>query len=72
MMLTAIVPQGNVESDLQIQDDRVRLFTVDRDNKGTTVISRIHIDDELLNMIADGWTLSRLWVMGHLGGVPDV
>ena len=19
-----------------------------------------------------GWTLSRLWVMGHLGGVPNV
>lgn len=57
---------------LPLQDDRVRLFTVSRTASGRTSIRRIVVDDDLLEKAADGWTLSRLWVMGHLGGVPDV
>ncbi len=57
---------------LPLQDDRIRLFTVSRTTTGRTTIRRIEVDDELLARAADGWTLSRLWVMGHLGGVPDV
>ncbi len=57
---------------LPIQDDNVRLFAVDRSNKGRTVIHRVVPDSTLLAKAQDGWTLSRLWVMGHLGGVPNV
>lgn len=57
---------------LQLQDDRVRLFTVSRTSSGRTSVRRVKIDDGLLQRGKDGWSLSRLWVMGHLGGVPDV
>jgi len=32
----------------------------------------VEVSEKLLKMADDGWTLSRLWVMGHLGGVPNV
>jgi predicted ATPase len=58
---------------LPLEDDRVRLFVVDRNSDGHTVIQRIEITEELRRLHADkGWPLSRLWVMGHLGGVPNV
>jgi predicted ATPase len=57
---------------LPLQDDRVRLFTVDRDNKGKTVIKRIIVDEKLLEMKEKGWTLSRLWMNKLIGGMPDV
>ena len=57
---------------LPLQDDRVRLFTVSRTSSGRTTVRRIEIDDRLRKKAENGWTLSRLWVMGHLGGVPDV
>lgn len=57
---------------LPLQDDRVRLFTVDRDNKGKTVIERVVVDQKLLDMKAKGWTLSRLWMNKLIGGMPDV
>ena len=42
---------------LPLQDDRVRLFTVDRDNKGKTVIKRVVVNGKLLDMAKEGWTL---------------
>jgi hypothetical protein len=57
---------------LPLQDDRVRLFTVSRTTNGRTSVRRIEVDEALLAKGRDGWTLSRLWVMGHLGGVPNV
>jgi len=30
------------------------------------------LDNKLKKMAEKGWTLSRLWVMGHLGGVANV
>ncbi len=57
---------------LHLQDDRVRLFTVSRSNTGRTVVRRIVVDDEMLMKAKGGWTLSRLWVMGHLGGTGNV
>ena len=30
------------------------------------------LDDTVMKRAEQGWSLSRLWVMGHLGGVPDV
>ena len=57
---------------LLLQDDRVRLFTVSRTGSGRTFIRRVNLDDSLRERAEQGWSLSRLWVMGHLGGVPDV
>ncbi len=57
---------------LPLQDERVRLFTVSRTNLGHTAIRRVVVNKQLLERAKQGWTLSRLWVMGHLGGVPDV
>ena len=57
---------------LPLQDDRVRLFTVSRTGSGRTSVRRVVVDDRLRERAEQGWSLSRLWVMGHLGGVPDV
>ena len=56
---------------LLLQDDRVRLFTVSRTISGRTSIHRVALNDDLLEKAERGWSLSRLWVMGHLGGVPN-
>lgn len=56
---------------LLLQDDRVRLFTVSRSTSGRTSIHRVALNDDLLERAERGWSLSRLWVMGHLGGVPN-
>lgn len=57
---------------LPLQDDRVRLFAVDRSYGGMTVIRRVVVDDALMAKAKEGWPLSRLWILGHLGGVPNV
>jgi predicted ATPase len=57
---------------LPLQDDRVRLFTVDRDNHGKTIVKRVVVDKKLLDLAAEGWTLSRLWMNKLIGGMPDV
>ncbi len=57
---------------LPLQDDRVRLFTVSRTSSGRTSVRRIEVDEALVAKGRDGWTLSRLWVMGHFGGMPNV
>lgn len=54
---------------LNLKDDRIRLFAVERTIKGYTVARRIKLNDELNQ---HEWPLSRLWMMGHLGGVPNV
>ena len=56
---------------LPLQDDRVRLFTVSRTSSGRSAVRRVELQG-LLKKAEQGWSLSRLWVMGHLGGVPDV
>ncbi|NQU06395.1 MAG: ATP-binding protein [Calditrichaeota bacterium] len=58
---------------LDISDDRIRLFAVDRNDYGATEISRIQLSDEALKLIKDDdWLLSELWVEGRLGGVPKL
>ncbi|MGI8601853.1 MAG: AAA family ATPase [Verrucomicrobiales bacterium] len=57
---------------LPLGDDRVRLFTLDRDNKGRSVVRRFKVTDRHREMAAKGWTLSRMWVNKLIGGVPDV
>lgn len=57
---------------LPLQDDRVRLFVVDRDNKGRTVVKRIEFTPKIKKMADKGWTLSRLWTGNYIGGMPNV
>lgn len=58
---------------LPLNDDKVRLFAVDRNDAGHTKVRRIEITKELNRLSEEkGWPLSRLWMMGHLGGVPNV
>ena len=57
---------------LPLQNDEVRLFTVSRTQSGSTCVRRVAVDEKLLAKAEQGWTLSRLWTMGHLGGVPNV
>ena len=70
VLLTAHNPA--VLDGLPLQDERVRLFTVDRNNRGQTVVKRVVLDESLRSRAAEGWTLSRLWMNGLIGGVPDV
>ncbi|WP_407272816.1 AAA family ATPase [Radiobacillus sp. PE A8.2] len=54
---------------LNIRDERIRLFAVERNQKGHTVVNRIKVTEKLLD---EGYSLSRLWLMGRLGGVPNI
>jgi hypothetical protein len=56
---------------LDLTDDGVRLFAIDRNSDGHTVCRRIQPDPELLALNQD-YPLSRLWLMGRLGAVPNV
>ena len=58
---------------LPLQDDRIRLFTVDRDNNGSTCVKRFIITEEHRKLAQEKeWPLSRMWVNGLIGGVPNV
>lgn len=57
---------------LLLQNDEIRLFTVSRTDSGRTTVQRVRVTPELHAKAKEGWTLSRLWVMGHLGGIGDV
>lgn len=54
---------------LKLSDGRIRLFAVNRNRDGYTQLDRIQISDELLQT---GQSLSRLWINGLLGGVPEL
>ncbi|ONN67584.1 AAA family ATPase [Herbaspirillum sp. VT-16-41] len=56
---------------LNLSDSEVRLFAVERNSEGHTVIRRIELSEELLRMNAN-YPLSRLWLMGNLGAMPNV
>jgi len=70
LLITAQNPQ--VLDGLPLQDDRVRLFTLDRDSLGHTVVRRIDLEAALRTRPNEEWTLSRMWTSGLLGGVPNV
>lgn len=57
---------------LDLSDDRIRLFTVERDRRGATRVDRVEVSDEIIEAIQEGLSLSDLWVMGRLGGAPDI
>ncbi|KFJ12905.1 AAA domain protein [Delftia acidovorans] len=56
---------------LDLDNDKVRLFTMDRDSNGHTVIRRLLLTPDL-KLLNKQYPLSRLWMMGHLGAVPNV
>jgi predicted ATPase len=56
---------------LDLTDDEVRLFAVERNSSGHTCIRRIVLSQKLLQQ-NEQYPLSRLWLMGHLGAVPSV
>lgn len=56
---------------LDLTDPEIRLFAVERNNHGLTRVRRIEPQPQLLEL-NDQYPLSRLWMMGHLGAVPNV
>jgi len=56
---------------LDLRDDDIRLFAVDRNSDGHTQVTQIVPSDPLLALNKD-YPLSRLWLMGRLGAVPNV
>jgi ABC-type uncharacterized transport system ATPase component len=71
VFLTTHQPQGL--DGLDLTDDRIRLFAVERDKKaGNTLARRIEISPRLLERGGDRFSLSRLWTQGRLGGVPQL
>lgn len=69
LMFTAHNPA--VLDGLDLDNDDVRLFAVDRDSQGHTVVRRLTQTPQLKALNND-YPLSRLWMMGHLGAVPNV
>jgi predicted ATPase len=71
IFLTTHQPQA-LDS-LDLSDARTKLFTVDRDRKtGQTVARQIMINPELIAAGGESFSLSSLWTMGRLGGVPEL
>ena len=54
---------------LDLNNDDIRLFAVDRDSNGYARIQRVRVTQELID---EGQPLSRLWINGRLGGVPTL
>jgi predicted ATPase len=57
---------------LPLNDPEIRLFTVDRNSNGHTVLKRIDLASVIKARPNEEWTLSRMWMNGLLGGVPNV
>jgi predicted ATPase len=54
---------------LDIQNDDIRLFTMDRNKDGHAKIRRVKVEQSLID---ENQPLSRLWVNGRLGGMPEL
>ena len=59
---------------LDLANPDIRLFAVDRNfnTKGETRVYPVEVSSDVLKAKEDGLSLSNLWVMGRLGGVPDL
>jgi len=57
---------------LPMNQPDVRLFAVDRDSQGHTVVKPIDLAAAGAKRPNEEWTLSRMWMAGLLGGVPNV
>ncbi|WP_206692252.1 AAA family ATPase [Azospirillum sp. INR13] len=69
-LLTAHNP--SVLDGLPLGQPDVRLFAIERDSNGHTCVNRIDLAEALRRRPNDEWTLSRMWVNGYLGAVPNV
>ncbi len=69
-LLTAHNPA--VLDGLPLGDPGVRLFAVDRNSEGHTQVRRIDVATGLAKRPDESWTLSRMWMNGLLGAVPNV
>jgi predicted ATPase len=56
---------------LDLDDPEVRLLVVERNSNGQTTVRRLSPTPELTKLNQE-YPLSRLWLMGHLGAVPNV
>lgn len=56
---------------LDLTDPEVRLFVVERNSNGQTCVRRLELIAEL-EKNNQQYPLSRLWLMGNLGAVPNV
>ncbi|MBB2486127.1 AAA family ATPase [Mitsuaria sp. WAJ17] len=56
---------------LDLDDPETRLFAVERNGNGLTVVRRVEISPALARQNRE-YPLSRLWMMGSLGAVPNV
>ena len=56
---------------LDLSDPEIRLFVVERNSNGQTCVRRLEVTAELTSLNQQ-YPLSRLWLMGHLGAVPNV
>lgn len=68
LLFTAHSP--TVLDGLDLSNDDVRLFAVERNSSGHTTVRRIVPGPALAGM--KDYPLSRLWAMGNLGAVPNV
>jgi hypothetical protein len=57
---------------LDLTNDEIRLFGVDRDHAGATMIRRIDVPRIRQTRAGNRQSLSQLWVMGRLGAVPTL
>jgi len=57
---------------LPLDEPDVRLFAVDRDTDGHTDVRGIDLATAVDKRPSSEWTLSRMWMNGLLGGVPNV
>jgi hypothetical protein len=56
---------------LDLDDNHVRLFAVERNSQGHTTVRRIDVSPEL-RKLNEQYPLSRLWTAGNIGAVPKV
>jgi len=56
---------------LPLDQPNVRLFSVDRDSAGHTTVRVIDLAEAVRARPSEEWTLSRMWMNGLLGGVPN-
>jgi predicted ATPase len=57
---------------LPLADDSVRLFAVDRNAIGHTVVHRVRYTEAVKLAQESGLTLSQMWTRGLLGAVPEI
>lgn len=69
-LLTAHNPA--VLDGLPLDEPSTRLFAVGRNSNGHTEVRRIDIAEAIERRPSEEWTLSRMWMNGLLGAVPNV